>query len=509
MSEPQRPAKRSSFRAKFGNTKLSAKPFTLSGVEGQSILANTLIAAGGRLFNVALGIVIIGLITRFLGVIGYGSYVLLLAYGSILQTVADFGLYLTLTRAISQHPHQENYYLAHISSLRLVLLLIVFAAGGVIMLAFPSLRSLLPLYGIAAVGFAAQSLSQLMVGVYQKYGTVWRATIGDTAARLVQLAGIMMIGAARASLTSMITLFTLSVALAAYLHRRMLPSSVIIKPAFAWSIWRRILTTSWPLGALLILNVVYFRIDTIMLSLLRSPAEVGFYGLAYRLIEATLFLPAMFGGLLLPRLSYAWQHNQAQLKTYLQQGMMVVFWAAALIVMVLFFFAKPIIILVAGHQFLAAAIPFSILTFALAAMFVGNLAGFSLVACHRQKALLILAGSLVIFNVFGNLILIPIWGAPGAAFTTVATEIIAALSATIMIQRQVRFVLPITFLVHLTLLSLLTVLVLNILPPAWPVLINIGITAGIYITLSMSTQIINRSKLSLLLTPAPQTNGHL
>ena len=321
-----------------------------------SIIINALIASAGRIINVILGVVMLGLISRYLGVSQYGLYALVLSYGAILATASDFGLYLTLTRLISQSPRQEKYYLSRIVSLRLVLLAVMFSFGGVAFLVMPSLRSLLPIYLVAAAGFSIQSLSQLMMGVYQKHGTVWRASIGDLIGRLAQIIGILLIGAAHATLASMIALFTVSLAVAGYFHKRLLPSSATIRPVVDRRAWRKILAASWPLGALLIFNVVYFRIDTIMLSVFSSSAEVGLYSMAYRLIESALFFPAMLGGLLLPRFSEAWHRQDLpMLRNYFQPSLMLLIWAATFIAIVLWMFASPIIDLIAGPSFSASA----------------------------------------------------------------------------------------------------------------------------------------------------------
>lgn len=465
-----------------------------------SILTNTFIASLGRALNVVLGIVVLSLISRFLGVAGYGSYALLLAYGAILQIAADLGLYLTLSRTIAGNPRQENFYISHITSLRLSLLIIIFSFGWLVTLVTPSLRSLTNIYPLVALGFIAQSLSQLMMGVYQKHGTIWRATIGDIIGRLVQVAGIIIIGATHATLASMATLFALSLAVATCVHRRLLPLNLHIRPTFVWSTWRQIIATSWPLGLVLILNVIYFRIDIIILSLYRPASQVGLYGLAYRLIESSLFLPAMFGGLLLPHLSSAWKRgHRTSFSRYLRQAAAAVTWAAVFIVLTLVLFASPIITLIAGPTFTDAAPLLRILSFALGIMFIGNLAGFSLVACGRHQILLAIAASLAAANVVLNLIFIPPYGAPAAAFTTLFTELIAAAAASFAVLRLASIPISPTYLARLAAATLLTIFAYFILPPSWPVLIIIAIGAATYVTASLLTGLITRQNMDLLL----------
>ena len=48
---------------------------------------------------------------------------------------------------------------------------------------------------------------------------------------------------------------------------------------------------SIPLALALLINIVYFKADTIIISLFRDNTEVGIYGLSYRLLEASLIFP--------------------------------------------------------------------------------------------------------------------------------------------------------------------------------------------------------------------------
>jgi O-antigen/teichoic acid export membrane protein len=466
----------------------------------QSIITNTAVATVGRAINVALGIIVVGLISRLLGADQFGSYATLLAYGAILQIMADLGLYLMLTRVIAQHPGQENYYLANILTLRLVLLAVLFGGGLLLAYLLPSLHGLLGAYSVIAAGLIVQSVSQLFMGVYQKYGVVWRATVGDIAGRLVQLGGIVLVGATHASLVSMAALFAAGSVTAVALHRGLLPKGIVVKLSFSWRTWRRLLGASLPLGALLILNAIYFRIDIVLLSLYQPGSQVGFYGLAYRLIESALFLPAMFGGLLLPRLSAAWQQQDtARLRQYFSQGLLAVLWAAAFVVLSMIVWAGPIIQLIGGAEYQAAAPLLSILAGALAVMFVGNLSGFTLVACHRQKALLILAAALAIANVALNILTIPRWGAFAAAWTTVATETVAAATATLIVYRLTRFTLPPAALVRLGLALSFTAVMYWASPAGWPVLITLAAGFVVYLAASWWLRLLTRRTFSSLL----------
>lgn len=469
-----------------------------------SIVANAAVASLGRVANVGLGIVTVSLLARFLGGELFGAYTVLMAFCLMLHTAADLGLYVTLTRAIAAAPaDRENQYLAHITALRLALLVIVLAIGALTLRFLPSLQNLAAPYALVAAGLAAQSFSQLLMGVYQKYGAMWRATAGDLIGRLVQLVSIILLGTQQATLAAMSFAFALGTATSAAIHQTLLPQTVHVRLAVSWPVWRDLVKESLPVGALLILNAIYFRADALILSFFQSIVQVGLYGLAYRLVESTLFFPAMFGGLLLPRLSAAVAAARGdQLKQYVSQAVAATAWAAAFIAVSFASLAEPIIVLVAGGEFRAAAPLLRILALAQVAMFCGNIAGFTLLAYRQQKSLLVLAAALAAANVILNFATIPYWGAPAAAWTTVLTEAAAALIATSMVFRRTRFRLPRSFLSRLAVATAATAAVYWLLAPRVPVLATLLVGALVYLLGSRLLGLITRRHFSALLTAA-------
>ncbi|MEX1997376.1 MAG: flippase [Candidatus Andersenbacteria bacterium] len=468
-----------------------------------SILLNTAFASLGRLSSAALGIVATALLTRYLGAAGFGFYSLLLAYGALLLLAADFGLYLTLTREIAKNPQQETHILSHIISLRLALLLLVFIIGGAVLLLIPSWREVALAFFIVALGLSFQSLSQLLMGVYQKYSVVWRVTVGDLVGRLVQIVGIVLLWPLAVGLVGMVSMFTFGAASAFLLHQRLLPIYFPYRFKFNRPTWHQLLRVSWPLGAMLVLNAIYFRVDTLILSFFRTPAEVGHYGFAYRLIESGLFFPAMFGGLLLPRLTAAWQAGKiAHCRRLLSESLHVITIAVVLVLIFLQMTTEQLVLLIAGPGYEAAGPLLRVVSLALASMFFGNIFGFTLVALDKQKMLLILYAMLVVGNVLANLATIPLWGALAAAWTTVATEIIATVTAGAWVYRSIGYHYNLRLLVRIAGAALATICLLLIFPPTVPVWLQLMMASVFYVACNIILRSLTRQQLTLLLTPA-------
>jgi O-antigen/teichoic acid export membrane protein len=68
----------------------------------RKIAYNTVVSTGARLIGVALSLISIGLIARYLGNDGFGTYSLVFAFLYIFDSLADLGLYSLLVREISK-----------------------------------------------------------------------------------------------------------------------------------------------------------------------------------------------------------------------------------------------------------------------------------------------------------------------------------------------------------------------------------------------------------------------
>jgi O-antigen/teichoic acid export membrane protein len=462
-----------------------------------SILTNALVAAVGRVLNVGLGIAAVAILTRSLGPDTFGFYVLLFSLGTVIQLAGDLGLYLTLTREIAQRPQAEAEVVAHIVSLRLVALIVLFGVVIVGSIVAPLSGDWVAALCLFALGFIFQSLSQLTLGVYQHHQSVWPATVGDLVGRCLQLLALWVWVREQPSGATAAAAFMMSTALALVVHVWLLP-----RHYWPWryhrETWLRLLRAGAPLGAVLLLNALYFRLDTFILAWWRPTIEVGWYGAAYRIIESALFFPAMFGGLLLPRLSETFGKKTRAAVQYLTESMYVVIVVASLGLVVLLIRGREIIILLSGESFSPAGPLLQILALALFCMCFGNIFGFALVAAGRQRSLLVLSGALVFVALLVDVLLIPRWGAVGAAWATVITEAAASSTAAFLVWRLLPFSLPWRWLGRVGAAAFLTAWMLMSLPPSVPVVVQLVIATLGYGVMSFFLGTLTRRHLNLL-----------
>ncbi len=176
------------------------------------------------------------------------------------------------------------------------------------------------------------------------------------------------------------------------------------------------------MGISAIIVFAYFKLDTILLSILKTSADVGIYNAAYKVVENIAFFPAMFVGLVMPIMSRYIFHEREKFEKVADKTFKVFFILAVPLVIGIFFLAKDIIRLIGGAGFEESVRVLRILSLATAFLFFGNFFTNVIIAGSRQKKLIIILFFCAIFNIGLNLLLIPRFSYNGAAITSSLTE---------------------------------------------------------------------------------------
>lgn len=174
---------------------------------------------------------------------------------------------------------------------------------------------------------------------------------------------------------------------------------------------------------------VYMRIDQFMLAAMLGPREVGLYSAIVQLAEVPLVLPVLLLRAALPVLTRQSGTNPAlrdrTLCTLMRNGFYLHLAVASAVAM----FAKPLVVLLYGPAFQAAAPALCIQVIGAPFVALGVLSGaWIILNQYTQYALWrTLAGAVV--NVALNLILIPKYGITGAASATVLAFVVSAFAS--------------------------------------------------------------------------------
>lgn len=390
----------------------------------RKIAYNTIVSAGTRIIGLVLSLITIGFITRYLGQAGFGYYATILAFLYFFTVLADWGLYSICVRDISRPKADEKKIVSNVFTLRFFAGLFIFSLAPLIIYLFPYPNQVKVGVLIGALGFWLLSNQQVLMGVFQKYLRMDKVALAEFLGRLVQLGLVAFFIWQGKSFLFIVSALVggafVTFGLVFLFSRKYISFSF----QFDFPFWRRLLKKSWPLGLAAVFTLIYFRLDTIMLSLMKTPAEVGIYNLAYKFLESLLFFPAMFVGLIMPLMSKYALAFREKFKEITQKTLDILLIFVIPMVIGTFFLSSKIVVLIAGPEFILSAGVLNILIIAVGIIFLAVLFSNMIISLEKQKSLIYIYGLGAIVNLIANFIFIPKYSYYGAAWTTVFTELI-------------------------------------------------------------------------------------
>jgi O-antigen/teichoic acid export membrane protein len=204
-------------------------------------------------------------------------------------------------------------------------------------------------------------------------------------------------------------------------------------------VWRQLLAMALPLGLALAVNELYFRADTLIISLYEPYDEVGLYTLAYRMLELTLVFGTVFLTTTFPLLSQAVADDEPRARRTIQLSTELFVALGAPLVVGGLVLAPELVELAAGSEFEDASTPLRILLGAGALAWINGVFGYALIAKDRQLSALWLNVGALAFNVALNLALVPVYGIVVAAVVTVASEVLILAGSYVLMRRYFDF----------------------------------------------------------------------
>jgi O-antigen/teichoic acid export membrane protein len=208
---------------------------------------------------------------------------------------------------------------------------------------------------------------------------------------------------------------------------------------FDFIYWKKFIKESYPLGIAAIISFVYFKIDTILLSILKTSAEVGIYNVAYKVIENITFFPAMIVGLVFPIISRNIFSNKERFWE-ISNKTFKVFWIIVVpLIIGTMFLSDGIVGLIGGEGFFASSAVLRIIIFSLGCIFFSNFFNIILISGNKQKKLMLIMFFGAIFNVTTNLIFIPHYSYLASACISVATELFVVVAAFYVVVKDLGY----------------------------------------------------------------------
>jgi len=411
----------------------AAAPPAASAGLGSRALRNTVTVLGAKVVARLIALVTVIYIINSLEPRRYGAFTVLVNCTAIVSVVLDLGFNVLFVREGARHRDDIERYLRNVMSVRLVM----------------SVLSLVLLVGVLmVVGLSDLIVPGFFLMVLTSYSTLLRnglyavQQLGYEAIAVILESVVLLALVLYGRQTHQgVTYFVWAYA-AQYAFSCVYFSVVLAVKRIAVIGWRfePDLVREWfwkglPFALTFVLTILYFRIDQPLVFALKSPTEAGWYGAAYKPIEALLFIPMTFLSVVFPVLSVYHRERQTEVLDALNRfykALLLMGWPMSVGIFVLAYPLNAVMRLYAP-----SAPALQILALALGFAFVNNAFIGALNASDRQLSFTWAAGWSLAANVVLNLALIPTFGYLGASWATVLTEIALGIAGWVLTARHV------------------------------------------------------------------------
>lgn len=393
-----------------------------------------------ELFGKAVAFVAAIFITRYLTKEDFGQYSFVLAFGLLFGVLANFGFGAYTTREIAKNRKKAQKIIGNLLSLKLILsalvLLFMFVSTQLIDRPMPVI------VGLYVVGFLMvfDALRGFISSVFQAYEEMQFVTLVRVGERFMYLAliGIVILLKLEfvylliALLVSSITFSCIGLLI---VHTRFARVSLKFDRLFLKDVL--INTFFFVLNDVFI--VVFFKIDSVMLTFMKGDIFNAEYTAAYNVIYSSVVLiPAILSSVLYPVLTRFFNKDKELFRQNIPH-ILKYYLLSALPFMAFFLIFAPYLLdwFYAGKYNNSLTV-FYLLTFGVVFVFLNFVLSTVLNTIEKQKLVALASFVAMIFNVSVNFLLIPDFGIIGAGVATVITELLFCIGLFYYVQRELR-----------------------------------------------------------------------
>lgn len=410
----------------------------------QRIIKNTAALFLAQFIIMILSLVLSIFIARKLGDVNFGKYSFAIAFTALFTIFSDLGYNTLLIREVARDKSQASKYLNNIISIRILSSLILMASIIIIIniMGYPNdSKNIVYLFGISSLLTSFSDVFKLIFRAFEDMEYEAGIKISANIIRVFFGLVVLLLGYGLIELGIIYiisSIFECLLGFLVYKQKYAKPKVELDLDFLKSTIW-----VALPLSMASIFGLIYVRIDTVMLSMMKGDAVVGWYDVAYNLVLVFKPLPSLFLNAIFPLMSFYYISSIDLLKLAYEKAAKFLIILGLPLAMGIAFLADRIIPTLYGEQFYPSIIALQILAWDVLLIFLYGPLGNVLVSINKQKVMAAVAGFSALLNIALNLTLIPHLSYVGAAIATLITETILFIIYLYLVSKHLR-----TFFLH-------------------------------------------------------------
>jgi O-antigen/teichoic acid export membrane protein len=386
----------------------------------RTIARNTLSLAVAEVITKLLAFILVIFVARYLGDVDYGKYAFALAFTSFFAIIADPGFSTLTIRELARDKELAGKYLGNISLVKFILSFVAFLLVVIFinLMHYPS-DTTLAVY-IAGAYVVLTSFNQFFISIFRAFEKMEYETLVRIIEKVILFSLVITFIYLGYGLIEIVSAFLIS-SIFSFVFCGLVVLRKFTKPKFEidFSFLKHATKEALPFALTAVFTVIYFRIDTVLLSMMKGDAVVGWYNAAYNIIFGLMIIPLLYTTAIFPAMS---RFSKSSIDAFNKIGTLSFKYLLILglpISIGVTLLADKIILLVYGPEYIVAIIALQILVWSFFIMCLCGIPTTSLNATNKQHIVTAGMGITAILNIILNLILIPKYSLVGAAIATI------------------------------------------------------------------------------------------
>ncbi|HDM8221358.1 TPA: flippase [Vibrio campbellii] len=414
---------------------------------------NTLWLMSEKLLRMTLGLLVGVWVARYLGPEEFGTLSYAMSYVALFSAFASLGLDGIVVRELVKDGDQEKIILGTAFVMKLLGSIFMMFLVGFSLAIFPTENSMIIL--IISSATIVQSFSVIdfyfqseVKGKYVAMSNIFSLLCSSFTKLL------LIINHASLEWFAYVILFEMSMLSISYIYFYIKKSQSIIQWKASYKVAVNLIKDSWPLIFSSLVVTLYMKIDQIMLNNIIGPESVGHYTAATRLSEVWYFIPVVICNSLFPAILNARKISYDLYIERLQKLYDFMLWLALLIAVFVTLITGPLIDFLYGSLYASSSPILLVHIWSAIFVFLGVASSKWFIAEGLQKQALYRTMAGLLVNIILNYLLIDEYGAIGAAFATLLSQMMASYffnafnvkTRSVFIMQSRSFLFPIRFL---------------------------------------------------------------
>jgi len=431
----------------------------------RKVISNTVISLIGQAVTWTSTLLLTIAYGRFLGDVKFGELYFATSFVLLIGFPLELGFNQQLTRDVAVEPDKASRYLSNTLLIKGALWLILY--GFVLLICWLLNYSTEERILVAICGFTllSASITNTFRALYIAFERVVFSVAGNILEKgLSAFVGILLLKhGAGVQVMAFVLLggSLVSILWQALWFFRLTGGSF----AFDWALIRALVRTSIPFMIYGALTVIYYQVDTFLLSLMTNAAVVGWYGAGYRIFDTMSFLAGLvINAVMYPVFSKLSATSEAELKLAIEKSMNFLLFFGLPMSMGLIVTAPGIIgLLYHRAEFIHTVPALQGLASGLVFLYANTVFSTIIISTKREKKITIMAAIALVFNLGLNIFVIPLYQHVGAAIVTSLTELLLFCLSLIFVPKHLLPIGSLRVAAKATIASLVMVLAIWLL----------------------------------------------